>query len=208
MDNDNIKIENEQKLQNAEQDITKQIKAVITCDEDYSMMATLCQKVKNQINIVKDTFKDMKENAFNTHREICKKEKSFLEPLEKIETEIKTRMSDYLIMLSEKAKEIEQQTDNSMDALADIDDDFAVIAGSFKPTVSNKLVSSNIASSQDDFEVEITNPLLVPSYVNNVEIRTINTGAIKKLAKLTNGNISINGVKIIRKKQIRIRSEK
>jgi len=61
-------------------------------------------------------------------------------------------------------------------------------------------------SYMTDYSIEIVDANKVPTYINGIEIRPIDIQAIKKLAKASKGKIEIEGIKILERKIMKVRS--
>ena len=51
-------------------------------------------------------------------------------------------------------------------------------------------------SYRKDYKIIVTNPNEVPAYINGIQIREIDLSAIKKIVKMTDGQIKINGIDV------------
>lgn len=185
---------------------------VIRNNEDYKNAGEFLKQVKAQEKVIVEHFAEMKEQAHKAHKAICDKENAYLKPLKTITAEIKELMSKYsteqenkrieamLRLAQEKEKLVETLKASGQDELAE------QIAESQNSVVASEIDSISGISSIDNYEIVITDATKVPSYINGVEIRTIDLTAIKQLAKANKGNLKIDGIEIRKSKQIRVRS--
>lgn len=185
---------------------------VIKNNEDYKNAGEFLKQVKAQEKIIVEHFADMKEQAHKAHKAICDKESAYLKPLKAVTNEIKTLMSNYsaeqekrrieamLRLAQEKEKLIQTLKENGQEELAE------QIAETQNSIVNSEIDNISGISSIDSYEIIIKDAEKVPSYIDGVEIRTIDITAIKQLAKIKKGNLQIDGIEIKKSKQIRVRS--
>ena len=205
----------EQNFEESSLAVIEQAKQIVINDsEDYKNASEFLKQIKAQEKIITDHFADMKEQAHKAHKAICDKENGFLKPLKAVESQIKTLMSNYSIeqekrqleavfkAQTEKAKLIEKYRADGDDVMAELLEETMSVA----PISEIENVSG--VSSTDNYEIEIVDASKVPAYINGVEIRTIDIGEIKELAKQSKGEIQIDGIKIVRTKSIRVRNSK
>lgn len=185
---------------------------VINNNEDYTKASEFLKQIKAQQKVITDHFADMKEQAHKAHKAICDKESGYLKPLKAVESQIKTLMSNYSTEQEKRRLEaIFAATEAKEKLVAQLmEAGQEDMAREIEETMTAKPVSEidNISgiTTLDNYEIEIVDETKVPAYINGVEIRTIDVNAIKQLAKQTNGEIKIDGIKITKTKSIRVRS--
>ena len=187
-------------------------KIVIANNEDYIAASEFIKEVKAQQKVIIEHFADMKLQAHNAHKAICDKEAQYLKPLKAVETEIKNLMGKYLTeqeklkleaekrLREEKEVLIKQLQDSGQAEIAQ------QIASSQDVTVKSEVDNIKGIGTQVDYQIVITDETKVPAYINGVEIRKIDVNAIKQLAKMSKGNIKIDGIEIKETKKISVRS--
>lgn len=158
--------------------------------ESMAIATAYTKKLKETIKSVEDYWKEPKQNANKAWKDICQKEKEMSEPLKDLEKVLKAKISDYLLIMEDEKKKKEEELKRltGMEVVLDVE------GGSQKGI-----------SSQDDYIVTITDESLVPVTLNGIILRKIDEGAIKRLVKLTKGNIDIPGIKIEKTKIVSVR---
>ena len=219
-DNKLITIENEQKS------ILEQIQEItINNEEDNVKAGNFLKQIKPVIKNIKEYWKPLKESAKKAHSDLCAREKTMLEPLEQAETQIKAKMSVYITEQEEKAKREQEalrkaQEEEALKQLAEAEklkaegkefeaqmqEEMAYAIDEVKTVVQPTIQKQEGISYMTDYSVVITDANKVPTYVNGIEIRPIDVQAIKKLAKASKGQIQIEGIKILEKKIMKVRS--
>lgn len=197
---------------------------VITNQETYENAVKFAKTIKEANKKVTEYWKPSKESAALAHKTICQKEKDMLEPLKKAETILKSKMIEYTteqekirqeeeIRLREeqeklaleqlqKSEELKQQG-NVVEASITEQNAFAISEINTKVESTVKKVDG--MAYQTDYVIEITDATKVPNYINGIEIRPIDTSAIKKLVKMTSNTVEIPGVVIKETKIAKIR---
>jgi len=146
-------------------------------------------------------------------------------PLEEAETQIKAKMSVYIMEQEEKAKkeqealrkaqeeealkqlaEAEKLKAEGKDLEAQIQEEMAYAIDEVKTVVEPTIQKQEGISYMTDYSIEIVDANKVPTYINGIEIRPIDIQAIKKLAKASKGKIEIEGIKILERKIMKVRS--
>lgn len=187
-------------------------KIVITSNEDYIAASEFIKEVKAQQKVIIEHFDDMKLKAYNAYAAIYDKEAQYLKPLKAVETEIKNLMGKYLTEQEKLKLEAEKRLKEEKEALIKQLQDSGQaeiaqqIASSQDVTVKSEVDNIKGIVTQVDYQVIITDETKVPAYINGVEIRKIYVNAIKQLAKMSKGNIKIDGIEIKETKKISVRS--
>lgn len=68
----------------------------VETQEEYNEALEICKDIKRRRRVAEEFFKPSKDNAFNTHREICKMEKTAIEPLDNSERVFKNLMTKFI----------------------------------------------------------------------------------------------------------------
>lgn len=187
----------------------------ITNDTQYQETGDFARSIKSKIKTIKDYFAPMKEGAHRVHREICNREKAMLDPLVRAESICKANMSDYLQKKQDEAKkqaelmrriakeEAEKMLEEAMKAESDGNAVGAEIALA-QATVAEQMSATtciaatppkaNGISTSKDYEIAKIDAEKVPIRVAGYEIRPVDTKAIMRLIKASDGQIEIPGV--------------
>lgn len=219
-DNQLTVIEDEQKS------ILDQIQEItINNDEDNIKAGNFLKQIKPVIKNIKDYWKPLKESAKKAHSDLCAKEKEMLEPLEQAEVQIKAKMSVYITEQEEKARKEQEalrkaQQEEALKQLAEAEklkaegkkleaqmqEEMAYAIDEVKTVVTPTIQKQEGISYMTDYVVEVVEAAKVPAYINGIEIRPVDTQAIKKLAKMSKGQLQIDGIKISETKVMKVRS--
>ena len=186
-------------------------------DASYQIAGNVLTEIKTKQKMVKEYFAPLKEAANKAHKAITSKESETLKPLEEIERNLKSEMSNYFMEQERKKREAEallrkQIEEEKRRALAEAEklekegkteesdmafqqavdaEEMAMFAQVevAKPTVKG-------IGTQKDYVITVTDESKVPSYILGACIRPVDTMAIKKLVKATEGKIRIEGISI------------
>lgn len=219
-DNQLITIEQEQKS------ILEQIQEItINSEEDNIKAGNFLKQIKPVMKNIKEYWKPLKESASKAHKDLCEREKVMLKPLEEAETQIKAKMSVYITEQEEKARKEQEalrkaQEEEALKQLAEAEklkaegkeleaqmqEEMAYAIDTVKTVVQPTIQKQESISYMTDYEIVVVDSNKVPTYVNGIEIRPVDVQAIKKLAKASKGQIQIEGIKILEKKIIKVRS--
>lgn len=219
-DNQLIVIEAEKKS------LLENIKEIsINNEKENQEAGNFLRQIKPIIKNIKEYWKPLKESAKKAHSDLCAKEKEMLMPLEEAETQIKAKMSVYIMEQEEKAKkeqealrkaqeeealkqlaEAEKLKAEGKDLEAQIQEEMAYAIDEVKTVVEPTIQKQEGISYMTDYSIEIVDANKVPTYINGIEIRPIDIQAIKKLAKASKGKIEIEGIKILERKIMKVRS--
>lgn len=152
-------------------------KIEIDNNDQYENLCNLLKKVKGKSNEIKTFFEEPKAKAHKNHKDISTLENGKLETLKSFETLAKKSIGDYQLKL-----EKENKATNPVSA----------------PKVKG-------ISSSDVYKWEIVNQNEIPMTAGGVWLYALDTKAIDALVKLTNGTISIPGIKITKEKSISVK---
>lgn len=208
--------EDEQQLNREVTDIEFQAESlVILNDDDYTDAGEFGKLLKQKAAEVTSFFKPMKDNAYQTHKAICDREKAMLTPLKNAEKAVKKAMGDYFEEQDRKRQEAEKSArraaeaererklqeaaelesagdkDGAESAMSEalVMDDAAryTVAAPAKPKVSG-------VSASKDWEITGIDPKTVPMSMAGVELRPVDTAAVMRLIRASKGTIEIPGV--------------
>lgn len=182
--------------------------------DDLHVASDLMSGFKSAKKSVEDFFKPMKDSAFQAHRAICDREKVLLAPYADADKTIKSKVTTYNaeqrrlaeIKAAELRAKQEAEAQRLMDEAvkAESDGDNSAAESLLKqaeitetintPTIQTEKVTG--ISYRTTYSVEVTHMEAVPCELNGAVIRPVDISAIKKLAQITKGAISIPGIKI------------
>lgn len=171
--------------------VKEQVNQIVVVDAETMQYATAFTKeIKDTIKSVEEYWKEPKQNANKAWKDICQKEKEMSEPLKNLEKVLKSKISDYLLIMEDEKnkKEEELKRITGFDVVLDVE-------GS----------KAKGLSSTDNYIITVIDESLVPNSLNGVVLRKVDESAVKQLVKLANGNIEIPGIKIEKTKVITIR---
>lgn len=188
---------------------------IINSDDDYKRAAEFGRMLKQRNAEVTEFFAPMKKSAHEAHKNICDREKAMLDPLKKAEATVKSIMSSWVmeqerirkaeeerlrkqaeeeaarkfeeaIKLEEQGKSKEAEAAASTAAVIDtVAKNIAV--------VSDKPKADGVSTSKD-WEITCIDSNVVPCSFGGINIRPVDTAAIKRLIKASNGTVEIPGV--------------
>ncbi len=167
----------------------------------------------------------MKDAAHLAHKQICDRENEVVKPLDFAEKTLKGKMSEWTAeqerIRQEKEEEARKQAKEEADRLfaqageAEANND-AISAEMLLQTATmvddaaSNIVVESAAKKVDgvsyvtDYEIVVKDTTKVPTDINGVCIRPVDVAAIKKLVKLTKGNVKIDGIEIREVKNVRV----
>lgn len=188
---------------------------VVTSDAEYEAAGDFGVKLKTKIGEVKDFFAPMKKSANEAHKKICAREKEMLSPLEKAEKTLKGVMGAYAAKKEADRRAAEEAARRLAQEEADRKLAMAVEAEASGDTgaASSAMLDAEIADSasravfvpsdkpkakgvsvRKDYEIVSIDDSKVPDTLLGVLIRPVDTAAVKKLIKGSNGTIKIPGI--------------
>ena len=215
-----------QVIENEQKSILDNMKEItISNDEDNIKAGNFLKQIKPVIKNIKEYWKPLKESAKKAHSDLCAREKAMLEPLELAETQIKAKMSVYITEQEEKARKQQEalrkaQEEEALKQLAEAEklkaegkeleaqmqEELAYAMDEVRTVVVPASQKQDGISYMTDYVIDVADATKVPTYVNGIEIRPIDTQAIKRLAKASKGQIQIDGIRILEKKIMKVRS--
>lgn len=162
----------------------------VTDNESYLTASNYLKADKDLIDSIEGYWKEPKANAYQSWKSICAKENEMKKPLQEVEKKLKKEIADYMIILEEDRKKLEDsiRQETGMD----------VTLTSDTPQVKG-------TSFQDDYNIIIEDESKIPFSLNGVQLLKADTSAIKKLVKLAKGNINIPGIKVEKTKIVKVR---
>jgi hypothetical protein len=217
-------IENEQKSSAIK--ILEQARYLtITTAQDYDRAAEFTKQVKSLSKRIKNYWEPLKKSARASWQSLVDREKELLTPLEKAETEVKTKMAAYqrkvqeeeraARLLAEKLKREEAerllaQATEAADQGNEMESEIllaqAEIVESTKPAVQIQKPTATGVSTRTLYRARITNEKQVPVEVAGVVIRPVDLSAINKLAQASKGKLQIPGIEIYEEQSVAVRA--
>lgn len=215
-----------QVIQKQQNSVLENIKDIqITNDEENESASILLRNIKSASSKIKEYWKPLKDSASKAHKDLVAREKQMLTPLEEAEIKIKAKISSYIMELDKKAKEQAElirkaQEEEALKQLeqaeklksegneieAQIVEEMAYAIDENKTELNSAIQKQDGISYMTDYKIIVTDSTKVPNYINETEIRPIDIGILKRIVKNANGNIKIDGIKIIEDKIIKVRS--
>lgn len=213
-------------IENEKTSLLENIKEItIQNDEDNLKAGNFLKQIKPVIKNIKEYWKPLKESAKKAHSDLCEREKTMLEPLELAEKDLKAKMSVYIVEEEKKARAEQEalrkaQEEEALKQLAEaeklkaegneveaqIQEEMAYALDEVKTVINPTIQKQEGISYMTDYEITVTDSKKVPAYINGIEIRPVDTQAIKRLVKMCKGNIQIEGIQISEKKVMKVRS--
>jgi ATPase subunit of ABC transporter with duplicated ATPase domains len=197
----------------------------VTTNEQYEAAGAFLTTIKSKAKAVVDFFADSKAKALAAHRAICESEKKLLDPLKDAESVLKRAMGAYQTRVQEEQRKAAEEArrrqqeeaerlareavaaEEKGDAIgAEIAMHAAAMIEDMKPAVVMETPKAAGVSTRMKWVADVTDPQAVPAYVNGIEVRPIDTGALVKLAQLSNGTLSVPGVKFRQEAMITARA--
>ena len=186
----------------------------ITGESDLHIAAQLMEGFKKAKRSIEDFFKPMKDNAHQAHRAICDRENTLLAPYADADKSIKAKVTAYNAVQRRIAEEAAAELRRKQAEEAQHLMDEAVKAESsgndaeaetlLKQAAITERVQAPIQqekvqgiSYRTSYSVVVEDLSKVPCEAGGVVIRPVDESAIKKLAQLSKGALSIPGIKII-----------
>jgi hypothetical protein len=193
---------------------------------DMEQASYLLKGFKSAKEAVVNFFKPLKDKAYQTHKEICDREKEMLMPYanadqlvrqkvnaytaeqERIrrekEAELRRKQEEEARRLAEEAEKLEAE---GRRAEAEITLDRAAMTETYAQSISVPTSQEKIQgiSYRTDYEVSVDDEAAVPVSFGGVTIRPVDLAAVKRLAVATKGNIKIPGIRVIENKKVAVR---
>lgn len=186
---------------------------MIQNNEDYENAGKFLLRLKTQMKRVKDYWAKPKADASAAHKTICEREKQMLTPFNDAEKIVKTNMAKYQAAVEQARREAEEEAEKkkreeSERLLAEavkeeekgnaesaaIKVAMAEIVNDMKATTTVEKPKATGTFVRKTWKARVTEPEKVPAYVNGIEIRQISMTALNSLAKMTNGELKVDGV--------------
>lgn len=183
-------------------------------ENDLHIAAQLMNGFKTAKQSIADFFKPMKDAAHKAHKEVCDREKTMLTPYDTADRTIKTKVTAYNAEQRRLAEleaarlraAQEEESRRLMDEAvkAESGGNGAVAESLLKQAAITETIQTPIQqtkvhgiSYRQSYSVVVEDLAKVPCEINGVVIRPVDEPAVKKLAQLSKGAISIPGIKIV-----------
>lgn len=191
----------------------------IKSDADLHTAAGLMKGFKDAKKSVQDFFKPLKDDAHKAHRTICDREKALLSPYADADRAIKTKVTAYNAeqkrladieasrikrLQGEETEKLIEQAVKAESGGDSVSSEMllrqAEITESIKAPAATQPQKVDGISYRDTYNITIEDLSKVPCEFGGVVIRPIDESAVRKLAQISRGNVSIPGIKITTKK--------
>lgn len=202
-------------IQNESSGILNQAENIeINCKEDYCFATDFMRNIMNMKQKISTYWKEPKKQAADAHKAIVKKEKEMLEPIENCEKILRKKISLYIteqkrLAMLEEERMKKQREELAMKQLEEADkmrkegneleatiaEQNAIAISEIETKIEDSTKIDGV-SYRKDYKIIVTNPNEVPAYINGIQIREIDLSAIKKIVKMTDGQIKINGIDV------------
>lgn len=187
----------------------------VSDDAGYKAAGEFGRLIKQRTSDITGFFKPLKDAAFKSHREICDKEKSMLDPLKNAEKLLKKSMGDYAAEVERKRREEEARIKAEAEAEAqralaealklesegDVGGAAAVMQNaemvesySQNAAVTAEKPKANGISSGIDWEITNVDDKTVPIDMSGIALRPVDTAAVMRIIRASKGTISIPGI--------------
>ena len=199
--------------------ITTAHNLTISSDDDMRIAAQLMNGFKTAKSSIVTFFGPLKSAAHKAHKEITSREKSLILPFDEADRSIKKKVNEYAAEQRRLAEieaariraEQEAESKRLMDEAvsAELNGDEVSAQSLLKQATITETVNTPVMqtaktdgiSYRTTYSVSVEDLNEVPCEINGVIIRPVDESAIKKLAQLSKGAISIPGVKITTNKE-------
>lgn len=182
-------------------------------DDDLLVASRLMDGFKKAKKSVEDFFKPMKDNAYKAHRAVCDREKTLLDPYLQADKAVKSKVTAYnaerqrqaaieaarlRAAQDEESRRLMEQAvaaESSGDAVAaeSLLKQAAVTETICAPVHQDKTAG---ISYRTTYSVTISDLAKVPCEINGIVIRPVDESAVRKLAQMSKGLVSIPGITI------------
>ena len=187
----------------------------VSDDNTYKAAGEFGRLIKQRTSDITDFFKPLKDAAHKTHKEICDKEKSMLDPLKNAEKILKKEMGDYAAAVERKRREEEARIKAEAEAESrraleealklesegDVGGAAAVMQSaemvesySQNAAVTAEKPKANGISSGIDWEITNVDDKTVPIDMSGIVLRPVDTAAVTRIIRASKGTISIPGI--------------
>lgn len=199
---------------------------IIAGQADLEAASNLLKGLKTAKESVVNFFKPLKDKAFQTHKEICDREKEMLSPYANADQIVRQKVNTYTAeqerIRREKEAELRRKQEAEARRLADeaeqleaegkraeaeITLDRAAMTETYAQIVSVQPSQEKIQgiSYRTDYEISVIDEKAVPAAVSGITIRPVDLAAVKRLAVATKGQIKIPGIQITENKKVAVR---
>ena len=189
---------------------------IINSEADYKKAAEFGRMLKQRNAEVTEFFAPMKKAAHEAHKNICDREKAMLDPLKKAEATVKHIMGNWVteqerIRRAEEErlrKQAEEEAARKLEEAIHLEEqgnakeaEAAVATAAVIDTVAKNISvvvekpKADGVSTTKDWEIIEVDENAVPCSFGGINIRPVDTAAIKRLIKASNGTVDIPGIK-------------
>jgi len=217
-------MEEKQLTQDVQPVIVQSTQLQVATKDDYYNASEFLKDIKSAQKKVVEFFEDMKANTYKAWKEICNKEKSFLDPLSGAERLVKGKMLEWKLEEDRKAEEERIKLQKEVEAKAEREREKLLKKSENMKTeskqeeymeraenvvtpiieVQSKAEKVKGVSVSTTYEFEIVDKKeFVKAATNDDNLLgfiEINLSGLNKIAKATKGNVNYPGLKVNEKK--------
>lgn len=161
---------------------------VIMSKEDNEFCSELLKKVLTVKKAVLDYWREPVEKAYNLHRELTKRRNEMVNPLEKSEKILKSKMAEFLMLTRKKAEEEEKKLREEAEK------EGLKVQVKLPDTKAERQVVKTM------WEVEVVDKSKVPE-----EYKIVDIPRLRKVAQTFKGEKQVPGIKFVKKLNVTVR---
>lgn len=182
----------------------------ITNQGELEAAAEILKEIKGRQKRVKDIFGPIKDKTHKAWKEVCDQEKGYLDPLNKAESFLKSKMGTYQMeqdrIRREEEKRLQEEARKKEEARrkeqAEKTGDNSILE---KPIVVPQIKVQNLEQPKGTSFVEKWNFKIVDPDKVPKEFLVIDEKAIASIVRVKKGNTNIPGVEVYATKEVRQR---
>lgn len=187
------KVQKENAIENKVALVVRQATSLqVVDDSSYTEAGELLKAIKGAQVQIKNYWEEPKKRAYEAYKSIMDKINEMKKPLESAEKVLKAGIGAYMLIKEDERKKLETQAKEQYGV--------EVVLQTNAPKVDGISVVT-------DYEVHITDISKVPVIFNGIQICQVDISAVKRLAKMMNGNLVIPGLRIEETKVIRSKAK-
>lgn len=187
------KVQKENAIENKVALVVRQATSLqVVDDSSYTEAGELLKAIKGAQDQIKNYWEEPKKRAYEAYKTIMDKINEMKKPLESAEKVLKAGIGAYMLIKEDERKKLETQAKEQYGV--------EVVLQTNAPKVDG-------ISAVTDYKVHIIDISKVPVIFNGIQICQVDISAVKRLAKMMNGNLVIPGLRIEETKVIRSKAK-